>query len=159
MHQRGGKRMKLSKFKRKKDIVRQRRPAIGERRAVRKRIVLSNNNAIRVDGLPRMDARNLALRDSVGRIFKVPEDATDQLRQVEAFKSSQTWNLFHSPHMLIRPETVQVCARMLEAAEEGRTARIVVAGDKAAGKSMVLLQAMTHAFLNNWVVINIPEGT
>ncbi|CAN8099382.1 unnamed protein product [Discula destructiva] len=158
VHQRGGKRMSMAKFKKKKDIVRHKSPAVGERRAMRKRIVLSNNNALRVDHLPRMDERNLAARDSVGLVFKLPEDPIDQLRKVEAFKSSQTWNLFHSPHMLVRAETVQVCARMSEAAEQGTTARVVLSGDKAAGKSMLLLQAMTHAFLNNWVVISIPEA-
>lgn len=158
VHQRGGKQMQLSKFKKTKDLARGRSPLPGERRATRKRIVLSNNNALRVDGAPRMDGANLADAASGGLVMKVPEGAIDQLRLVEAFKSSQTWGLFHSPHMLVRPETVTVCARMLAAAEAGETARMVVAGEKAAGKSMVLLQAMTNAFLNDWVVINIPEG-
>lgn len=155
VHRRGGKQMK---FKKQRDIVRHRSPLPGERRAVRKRIVLSNNNAIRIENAPRMDERNLADPASAGLVMKLPELPIDQLRQVEAFKSSQTWGLFHSPHMLVRPETVAVCGRMLEAAEKKETARIVIAGEARAGKSMVLLQAMTNAFLNNWVVINIPEG-
>lgn len=156
VHQRGGKKMNLSG--KKKEIVRTKSPLPGERRAMRKRIVLSNNSAIRVGDLTRMDEANLADAASAGHVFKLPEDPIDQLRWIEAFKSSQTWNLFHSPHMLVRPETVEVCSRMTDAAAGGETARIVVAGEKAAGKSMVLLQAMAHAFMNNWVVINIPEG-
>lgn len=158
VHQRGGKRMQLTKFKKNRVFAKGRQPAIGERRAMRKRIVLSNNNALRVDNLPSIDERNLALRSSVGKVHKIPEDTIDQLRKIEAFKSSQTWHMFHSPHVLVRPETVEVCSRMLRAVEARETARIVVAGDKAAGKSMVLLQAMTNAFLNKWIVINIPEG-
>lgn len=158
VHQRLGKRMKLAKFKTKKDITRHKTPAQGERKAMRKRIVLSNNNAIRVENMPRMDENNLASPESAGQVFKIPEDPIDQLRKVGAFKSSQTWGLFHGPHMLVRPETARVCGRMLAAAAEGRTARMVIAGDKVAGKSMVLLQAMVNAFLNNWIVINIPEG-
>lgn len=150
--------MQLSKFKKKKDLVRPKTPGPGERKAWRKRIVLSNNNAIAVHGLSRMDGTNLASPESAGKVLKIPEAAIDQLRASEAFKSSQTWGLFHSPHTLVRPETVEVCGRMLEAAAEGKTARLVIAGEKAAGKSMVLLQALVNAFLNNWVVIHIPEG-
>lgn len=150
--------MKLAKFKNKKQIVRHKAPLQGERKAMRKRIVLSNNNAIRVDHMPRMDEKNLASSESAGQVFKIPEVPIDQLRKVEAFKSSQTWHLFHGPHMLVRPETVRVCSRMLKAAEEGSTARMVIAGDRGAGKSMVLLQAMVNAFMNNWIVINVPEG-
>lgn len=150
--------MKLAKFKNKKQIVQHKAPLQGERKAMRKRIVLSNNNAIRVDHMPRMDETNLASSESAGQIFKIPEVPIDQLRKVEAFKSSQTWHLFHGPHMLVRPETVRVCSRMLKAAEEGSTARMVIAGDRGAGKSMVLLQAMVNAFMNNWIVIHVPEG-
>lgn len=157
-HQRTGKRMKLSKFKKAKDIVRPKAPLPGERKAWRKRIVLSNNNAVPVHGTTRLDADNMAAPESAGRVFKIPESTIDQLRASEAFKSSQTWGLFHSPHVLVRPETVHVCARMREEADKGQTLRMVVAGEKAAGKSLVLLQAMSNAFLNGWVVINIPEA-
>lgn len=155
-HQRTGKRMT---FKKNKDIVRPKAPLPGERKAWRKRIVLSNNNAVPVHGAPRLDADNMVAPESAGRVFKVPEDTIDQLRASEAFKSSQTWGLFHSPHVLVRPETVHMCARMKEESEKGQTLRMVISGEKAAGKSLVLLQAMSNAFLNGWVVINIPEGT
>lgn len=158
VHQRLGKRMKLAKFKNKKEIVHHKRPLIGERKKWRKRVILTNNNAIPVSGLSVMDEKNLADPESAGSVLKIPGFTVDQLRASEAFKSSQTWGMFHSPHMLVRPETVRVCGHMLEAAAEKRTARLVVSGDKAAGKSMVLIQAMANAFLNNWVVIHIPEG-
>lgn len=145
MHQRGGKRMSLSH--KKKAIVRHRSPAVGERRAIRKRIILSNNNALRVADQPRMDGDNLAAQESAGRVFKVPEDAIDQLRKVEAFKSSQTWNLFHSPHMLVRPETVEVCARMTEAAGKGETARIIVGGREGRGQEYGAVAGHDTCFL------------
>lgn len=156
--QRTGKRMQLSKFKKPKDIVRGKAPLPGERKAWRKRIVLSNNNAIPVHGSPRLDADNMTAPDSAGKVFRIPEDTLDQLRASEAFKSSQTWGLFHSPHTLVRPETVELCAGMKQKAAKGETHRVVISGDRAAGKSVVLLQAMANAFLNGWVVINIPEG-
>lgn len=156
--QRTGKRMQLSKFKKPKDIVRGKVPQPGERKAWRKRIVLSNNNAIPVHGSPRLDTENMAASDSAGKVFKIPEQTIDQLRASEAFKSSQTWGLFNSPHTLVRPETVELCAGMKEKAAKGQTHRVVISGERAAGKSVVLLQAMANAFLNEWVVINIPEG-
>lgn len=148
--------MKLNR--KKKPIVHGRSPLPGERKAWRKRIVLSNNNALPIRGSARMHGQNLASPESAGKVFKIDEETIDQLRSSEAFKSSQTWGLFHSPHTLVRPETVHVCGRMLEKAKAGETARLVVAGDRAAGKSMVLLQAMANAFLNEWVVIHVPEG-
>lgn len=157
-HQRTGKRMKLSKFKKAKEIVRGKAPLPGERKAWRKRIVLSNNNAVPVHGALRLDPENMASPESAGRVFKIPEDTIDQLRAAEAFKSSQAWGLFHSPHVLVRPETVHLCARMKEESGKGQTLRAVISGDKAAGKSIVLLQAMANAFQNGWIVINIPEG-
>lgn len=157
-HQRTGKRMSLSKFKKPKEIVRGKTPLPGERKAWRKRIVLSNNNAVPVHGAPRLDPESMVAPASAGRVFKVPEDTIDQLRASEAFKSSQTWGLFHSPHVLVRPETVNICGRMKEMSSKGETLRMVISGEKAAGKSMVLLQAMANAFLNGWIVINIPEG-
>lgn len=158
VHQRLGKRMKLSKFK-KKTIVQHKTPEPGARKKWRKRVVLSNNNAVPVEGLGEMTDKNLGERASSGQVLKIPDFAIDQLRASEAFKSSQTWGLFRSPHTLVRSETVTVCSRMLEAAAEGRTARLVVSGERAAGKSMVLTQAMANAFLNKWVVIHVPEGT
>lgn len=150
--------MTLSKFKKPKEHVRAKAPLPGERKAWRKRIVLSNNNAVPVHGAPRLDAESMVAPESAGRVFKIPEDTIDQLRASEAFKSSQTWGLFHSPHVLVRPETVDLCGRMKESTAKGETLRMVVAGEKAAGKSLVVLQAMANAFLNGWVVINIPEG-
>lgn len=150
--------MQLSKFKKPKDIVRGKTPQPGERKAWRKRIILSNNNAIPVHGSPRLDANNMAASDSAGKVFKIPEDIIDKLRASEAFKSSQTWGLFNSPHTLIRPETVELCAGMKEKAARGETQRVVITGGRATGKSVVLLQAMANAFLNDWVVINIPEA-
>lgn len=157
-HQRTGKRMKLSKFKKNKVITRS-RIAPGQRKAFRKKITLSNNNALIVHGLEQMSAKNLSSPKSVGKVMKIPGGALDQLRAVEAFKPTQSWGLFHSPHMLVRPETVKLCKTMVEKGKAGETARIVVSGDRAAGKSMLVLQAMTNAFLNKWIVINIPEGT
>lgn len=159
VHQRLGKRMKLAKFKAKKEVTPTKKPQSGERKAWRKRIVLSNNNAIPVDGLSVMDEKNLAAPSSSGEVLKMPSHAIDQLRASDAFKPSQTWGLFHSPHTLVRPETVRVCKRMLDAAAQKETARLILSGDKASGKSTLLIQAMANAYLNDWVVIHIPEGS
>lgn len=150
--------MKLSKFKKNRVITRS-RVAPGQRKAFRKKITLSNNNALVVHGLDQMSAQNLSSKESVGKVMRIPANELDQLRASEAFKPTQSWGLFHSPHMLVRPETVSLCSTMLKKVTAGETARLIVAGDRAAGKSMLMIQAMTNAFLNGWLVINIPEGT
>lgn len=149
--------MRLSKFKKSRVIHHSRVPT-GQRKAWRKKITLSNNNALVVHGLELMDNENLSSSNSIGKVMKLPGNAPDQLRAVEAFKTTQSWGLFHSPHMLVRKETVRLCGTMLKRAAAGETARVVVTGDRAAGKSMLVLQAMINAFLNNWIVINLPEG-
>ena len=64
--------------------------------------------------------------------------------------------------MLLRHETVEY-GRMIDdmSQEVGsrRTVRRVLVGEKGTGKSMMLLQAMAMAFLKDWVVISIPDGT
>lgn len=158
VHQRLGKRMKLSKFKKKKEITRGKAPKPGERKAFRKRVVLSNNNALPVRGLDVMTTARLVDQEEAGHVLKIPDHLIDRLRAIEAFKSSQTWEFFHSPHMLVRPETVHICERLSQSMSEGKTARMIISGEKAAGKSMTLLQAQVYALLQNWVVINIPES-
>ena len=132
--------------------------APGERKAFRKRIQLSNDNALVVEGLPKLDAENIADPDAVGSVVGLSDDLVDRLRAVEAFKPTQNWGLFRSPHMLIRGETVELTSRLNAAGKEKKTERIVITGEKGSGKSIVALQAQCNGFLNNWVVINIPEG-
>jgi small subunit ribosomal protein S29 len=35
---------------------------------------------------------------------------------------------------------------------------MVIDGDRISGKSMMLLHAITTAFLRGWIVLNIPDG-
>lgn len=150
--------MKLTKFK-KERVINRSRITPGQRKAFRKKITLSNNNALVVAGLDQMSRKNLVAPESAGQVMKIPSEELDQLRASEAFKPTQSWGLFHSPHMLVRPETISLCSAMLQKAKAGETARMIVTGDRAAGKSMLMIQAMTNAFLNKWLIINIPEGT
>ncbi|KAA8631643.1 hypothetical protein SMACR_08045 [Sordaria macrospora] len=133
-------------------------PAPGERKAYRKKIVLSNNNALPVPGLENLRPADLSKQDNVGTIKALPEDVVDALRAMEAFKPTQCWGIFRQPAMLVRQETVDLVNKM-KAAEKGRKMiRVVIEGNRITGKSMMLLQAMTHAFMNDWVVLHIPEA-
>jgi small subunit ribosomal protein S29 len=96
--------------------------------------------------------------ESVGKMVSIRVEVIDQLRTCEAFKSSQNWSLFRSPHMLVRKETVDLAKQMTEAIEKKETLRLVVTGDRGSGKSILGLQALATGFMNKWVVINIPEG-
>lgn len=155
-HTRVGKRLTLGRNKRTPDKTKP--PLPGERKAFRKRIQLSNDNALEVPGLDVLSPGNVVNPESVGKIVGLTVGVVDQLRACEAFKSSQNWSLFRSPHTLVRKETVDLANQMTNAIQNKETLRLVVTGGRGSGKSMIGLQALATGFLNNWVVINIPEG-
>ena len=135
-------------------------PAPGERKALRKRIVLSNTNALEVAGMVNLTAESLVKEGLQGEVLGIPGAVVDQLRAVEAFKVSQGWGLFRRPGMLFRRETLEYGKLFNELTEkQNKTVRRIIVGERGSGKSMMLLQAMTMAFLKNWVVISLPEGT
>ena len=125
-------------FVKKKGKIRQKGykvPAPGERKALRKRVVLSNSNALEVDGLrgwPTItrpgNARGMAglgkgrnkdgnleevdqlegptsILVPVGKVVTLPNDTVDILRALESFKPNQGWGLFRRPSCLIREAT------------------------------------------------------
>lgn len=159
-HFRAGKRLILG-TKRRRNIDKSKPPQPGERKAFRKRIQLSNDNALEVPGLGVFSPDLAVDPESIGKVVGIPTDPAeliDQLRACEAFKSSQNWSLFRSPHMLVRKETVDLATQMRDAIEKKETLRLVVTGNRGSGKSILGLQALTAGFLNKWVVVNIPEG-
>ena len=134
------------------------RPAPGERKALRKRIVLSNVNALPVPGLAKLTAStDLTDPDVLGKMMALPGEVLDQLRAVEAFRPSQGWGMFRHPAMLVRREMDEVVKLMDGAGERKETMRRVVVGQRGSGKSVLLLQAMTMAFMKEWIVINVPN--
>ena len=137
-----------------------RRPGIGERKALRKRVVLSNTNALEVAGLRALDAQHVASEESIGQVFSIPGPIVDRLRAVEAFKPHQGWSLFRRPAMLMRKETVEFgkAIENISTGGQAQSIRRVLVGERASGKTVMLLQVMALAMLKNWVVINIPEG-
>lgn len=145
-------------YKKRANVAPVRKPQPGERKAFRKRIQLSNNSALPVQGLGTLDAKNMAQDSSVAKVFAVPDPVVDHLRALEAFKTTQTWNLFRKPHVLLRKETVELMKKLELSAKEKKALKCVLTGSKLSGKSMTMLQAMAYALLNNWVVFHIPEG-
>ncbi|PNY24525.1 37S ribosomal protein S23, mitochondrial, partial [Tolypocladium capitatum] len=145
-------------YKKKANIVPVKKPNAGERKAFRKRIQLSNNSALPVPGLGELGLETMASGESKGKIFAIPDQVVDQLRALEAFKTTQTWSLFRRPHFLVRGETVELMSRLEGSKEKGDALKCVLTGSPLSGKSLAMLQAMSHALLNGWVVIHIPEG-
>jgi small subunit ribosomal protein S29 len=133
------------------------RPAPGERKALRKRIVLSNNNALEVASLKDLDKASALSEANEGKMKGIPEDAVDVLRAVEAFKPNQGWSLFRRPAVLMRKETIQL-AQLMQEAEGKKTIRRIVAGERMAGKTTMVLQGLLMAYLRGWTVINLPDG-
>ncbi|KAL9103878.1 MAG: hypothetical protein Q9163_001115 [Psora crenata] len=153
---RGAKQTFTKKKKKVERSDRSRRPAIGERKALRKRVVLSNTNALEVNGLQDISAEKMMDERSRGQVLGIPGEVVDQLRAVDAFKPAQGWGLYRRPAMLVRRETGEY-ARLMEGLGKGVVKRVLV-GERGSGKTVMLLQAMAMAFLKGWVVINIPEA-
>lgn len=60
--------------------------------------------------------------------------------------------------MLIRQDGIKL-AEILEKGEQEKSSQVlIIEGDRATGKSMMLLQAMAAAFAKGWIVLHIPEG-
>lgn len=146
----------------KKSKDRPKPPPVGQRRAERRRIVLSNTNALLIDDLEKLSAENMPKEEEVGQVFAIDGPVLDQLREAKAFKTTQNWNLFRTPSTLVRNETAELAeeiSQINEASqrEEPVTLNKLVTGVKGTGKSVHLVQAMSMAYLNTWIVINIPD--
>lgn len=134
-------------------------PAVGERKVARKRIVLSNTNALEVRDLQTLTAENMARDDSIGQVLAFDGQLLDQLRDSQAFKTTQNWNMFRRPATLVRSETVAVAKDIEEVDVTGKkNVKYLVTGERGSGKSILTLQAMSMAFMKKWVVVNVPEG-
>ena len=146
--------------------VTQRPPAPGERKALRKRIVLSNTNALEVQGLQDLTKEKLvqhgedavALESHRGQVLGFNNDTVDALRALEAFRPTQGWSMFRRPASLVREETVQLARDLAKTSREGEAVKKVVSGGPGSGKSVLLLQAQAMAFLKGWVVLHFPEA-
>ncbi len=162
-------------------------PASGERKAARKRVVLSNTNALEVEGMRDLDSNMLkemtedpaaqeatgeaeekqlataeeggvGKRELVGQVVGLKGETMDSLRAVEAFKATQGWGLFRRPGLLVREETVVLTRKLVTAEKQKGMIRMVIDGDRGTGKSLMLIHAMATAFVRGWIVLNIPEG-
>jgi small subunit ribosomal protein S29 len=150
-----------ARIKKKARREKLRPPAVGERKALRQRIVLSNTNALEVSGLQDLTVENMVDSRLRGQVLGLPVPLLDRLRAVQAFRPPQGWSLFRRPTTLVRRETLEL-ARLVEkisgCEEKGKTITKIITGGRGTGKTVYLLQAITMAFLKNWVVITVPEG-
>jgi small subunit ribosomal protein S29 len=149
----------------KKDPSKKTRIPLEQKRALQKRIVLSNANAPQVPWLRDLSKDNMSTESVEGKVYGLPDVVVDALRLVKAFKVGQDWASYRRPACLMRREAWEL-GRVMQAIggdqtsgdTEAQTVKRVVHGARGAGKSVLLLQAMTMAFLRGWIVINIPEG-
>ena len=153
------------KRKKKTKTERARPPAVGERKALRKRIVLSNPNALEIEGMKDLSPETMVDARLRGTVVGLPVAILDRLRAVQAFKPKQGWSIFRRPGTVLRRDTLEM-GRLFEkisgdgdAPEKGKVVKKIITGSKGSGKTVHLLQAMTMGFLKNWVVITVPDGT
>ncbi|KAH3376016.1 hypothetical protein KXW99_005717 [Aspergillus fumigatus] len=152
---------KSAKMKKKKPVDRPRPPPVGERKALRKRIVLSNPNALEVQGMQDLTEETMVDSRLRGTVLGLPLPLIDPLRAVQAFKPKQGWSIFRRPGTVVRRETVELGRQfdMIsgEGKDKGKVVKKIVTGVRGAGKSVHLLQAMAMAFTKKWVVFTVPE--
>ncbi|EGU72154.1 hypothetical protein FOXB_17398 [Fusarium oxysporum f. sp. conglutinans Fo5176] len=117
-------------YKKRANVTPVRKPQPGERKAFRKRIQLSNNSALPVAGLENLDASNMTKAESAGKMFAIPDQVVDHLRALEAFKTTQTWNLFRKPHVLQRRETVELMKKLELSAKDKKALKCVLTGSQ-----------------------------
>lgn len=150
-------------MKKKKPVDRPRPPPVGERKALRKRIVLSNPNALEVQGMQDLTEETMVDSRLRGTVLGLPLPLIDPLRAVQAFKPKQGWSIFRRPGTVVRRETVELGRQfdMIsgEGEDKGKVVKKIVTGVRGAGKSVHLLQAMAMAFTKKWVVFTVPERT
>lgn len=152
------------KKKKNKAVERTRPPAVGERKALKKRIVLSNPNALEIEGMVDLSPETMVDSRLRGTVLGLPSSVIDQLRAVEAFKPKQGWSLFRRPGTVLRRDTIEM-GRLFEQisgeganAQKGKVVKKIVTGMQGSGKTVHLLQAMAMGFLKNWAVISVPHG-
>lgn len=142
----------------KKSVVKSGKPPIpGERKALRKRVVLSNTNALDV-GLKDLNSKMVMDGDLVGHMVGLDGKTVDCLRAAEAFKSSQGWGLFRRPGLLVRQESVLLGEKLVGVEKEKATLKLVLDGDRGTGKSLMTVYAMATAAVRGWITFHIPEG-
>lgn len=132
--------------------------APGERKAVRKMIVLSNTNALSIPDLQDMTAENISDPAYRATVLAIPDKIVSQLRAAETFQTKQRWKLFRKPSVVMRSVDIRLAQMMDDARESKRVIKQVISGERGAGKSLYLLQAAASAMLKEWIVIIIPEG-
>ena len=111
-----------------------------------------------VQGLETLTKDNMLSAEKMGEMLALEGNIIDRLRDVKAFKTTQNWNMFRRPATLMRQESIELGNDFEAIKNEPRTIQRIITGDKKSGKSVLLLQAMSMAFLNNWIVINVPEA-
>ena len=160
---RSGGTLRLSKNKRE---VTGRPPAPGERKAARKKLVLSNTNALEVKGLQELNRENgkaAKIAELEGKVVALTDANVSALRTLEAFQHTQGWSLFRRPATQVRKETVEVAKALeeVEGGEEGAAKKVVkriVFGKQGSGKTVLQMQAMALALNKGWVVVHLPNG-
>lgn len=153
-----GRTLKLAKNKR---VTTARPPATGERKALHKRVVLSNTNALEVPGLQDLTKENVSaerLAGLSGKVLGLGNVSVDALRALEAFKPTQGWSLFRRPASLVRAETVDLGRQLQSSQDEKKVVRQILCGDRSSGKSVLMLQGMAIAQLKGYLVLHFPEA-
>lgn len=120
----------MRRKKKKRPVERARPPPVGERKALKKRIVLSNPNALEVEGMQDLSPETMVDSRLRGSVLGLPVSMIDKLRAVHAFQPKQGWSIFRRPGTVLRRETLEM-GRLFESIS-GKS----VSGENISGESI-----------------------
>jgi small subunit ribosomal protein S29 len=117
-----------------------------------------------VSGLPTLSIEEISNSAAFGKVMAIPGQVVDSLRVLGAFKRSQGWSNYRRPAFLMTEKSSELREAIVDITRDNRNGdsqilsmRRIIHGPKKSGKSVLLLQAMTMAILNEWFVFNIPQ--
>ncbi|KAG0044769.1 37S ribosomal protein S23 mitochondrial [Gryganskiella cystojenkinii] len=102
-----------------------------------------------------------ATKEHIGQVLGLPSDVVPALSQI-AYPTllSEQFDLIKPAALVVRETTVDLLEK-IDASMKTPSAesRIVLTGESGAGKSAVLLQAVSHCLSAGWVVIYVPKAS
>ena len=143
-------------------------PAPGERKAVRKRIVLSNTNALEVPGLQDLTADKLERHDGKTVVLDGYRGTGAGGRQSHSGRSESAGGVQAYSRMELVSETCELGERRdgedgdrpsrMPLVKAGRRSERSYSVRQVAVRACSLLQAQAMAYLKGWVVVHFPEA-
>ncbi|CAI2166825.1 9531_t:CDS:10 [Funneliformis geosporum] len=98
--------------------------------------------------------------ENVGKVYQIPEEVVPKFNVFKFPTSlSKEFALFHRPSLVVRQSSVELISLLKNASTSPSTKnRFILSGSLGVGKSALLVQAISYAMCQPWIVIYIPHA-